>query len=44
MRIIEQTVYTFAYWIYSRLESEYEYLQSDEALNEYEFTAEGELI
>lgn len=38
----------FAYWIYSRLESEYEYLQSDEvideALNEYEFTSEGELI
>lgn len=38
----------FAHWIYSRLESEYEYLQSDEvideALNEYEFTQDGELI
>jgi hypothetical protein len=40
----------FADWIYSRLESEYEYLQSDEVIdesmvaNEYEFTANGEMI
>lgn len=38
----------FADWIYSRLEAEYEYLQSDECIDEYladfEFTSEGELI
>jgi hypothetical protein len=38
----------FADWIYSRLESEYEYLQSNEVIDEYlaefEFTSEGELI
>ena len=38
----------FADWIYSRLESEYEYLQSNECIDEYladlEFTGEGELI
>jgi hypothetical protein len=34
----------FAHWIHSRLASEHDYLQSDEALNDYEFTSEGELI
>jgi hypothetical protein len=38
----------FAGWIYSQLESEYEYLQSDECIDEYlanfEFTSEGEWI
>ena len=42
----------FAHWIYKRLESEYEYLDSDECINEtlshsatmYEFTADGEII
>jgi hypothetical protein len=38
----------FADWIYSRLEAEYEYLQSNECIDEYlaefEFTSEGELI
>ena len=40
----------FADWIYSRLEAEYEYLQSDEVIDEelswaeYEYTQEGEMI
>jgi len=39
----------FANWIYSRIESEYEYQNSDEAIaesiitNEYEFTNQGEI-
>jgi hypothetical protein len=48
--IISSELNDFAHWIYSRLESEYEYLQSDQVIdesmvaNEYEFTANGELI
>jgi hypothetical protein len=40
----------FARWIYRRLEAEYEYCNSDEAIeenmmaNEYEFDADGEII
>lgn len=40
----------FAHWIYRRLEAEYDYLNSDEQvdesirLNEYEFTEEGEIV
>jgi vacuolar-type H+-ATPase subunit I/STV1 len=38
----------FADWIYSQLESEYEYLQSDECIDEYlaefEYTEDGESI
>lgn len=44
---ISQALRDFANWIYRRLESEYEYLNSDEAVdesiraNEYEFTEDG---
>ena len=39
----------FAHWVYRTLEKEYEYLDSDEhvdemlTINEYEFTAEGKV-
>ena len=45
---ITQCLREYADWIYSRLEAEYEYLQSDEVIDEYlndcEFDEEGELI
>ena len=46
---IEDLMNAFNGWIYSRLQSEYEYLQSDECIaesleaNEYEFTQEGSI-
>jgi hypothetical protein len=46
---LTQMLRDFADWIYSRLESEYEYLTSDEAvdenirINEYEFDEDGEI-
>ncbi len=46
---IEEALREFMDWIYSRLEKEYEYLTSKEAIketiiaNEYEFTEDGEL-
>ena len=46
---IEQLIRDFADWIYRQLEKEYEYQNSDEAIddsiraNEYEFTSQGEI-
>jgi hypothetical protein len=45
--MIEQCMKDFAHWIYKRLESEYDYMNSDEQVdeaikaNEYEFTEAG---
>jgi hypothetical protein len=47
--MITQAIRDFADWIYKRLEAEWDYLTSDEAVdesikaNEYEFTKEGKL-
>lgn len=47
---VEQLIRDFADWIYSRIEAEYEYQNSDEAIdesiraNEYEFTNQGEIV
>ena len=47
---ITQALCDFSDWIYKRLESEYEYLDSDECIdetlqvNEYEFTVDGKII
>ena len=47
---VREALRAFMQWIYTRLEAEYDYLQSDDAIkesigaNEYEFTANGEMI
>jgi hypothetical protein len=49
MMTVEQCLINFADWIYARLESEHDWLLSDEAVdesikaNEYEFTQEGRI-
>ena len=47
---VREALRAFMQWIYTRLEAEYDYLQSDDAIkesieaNEYEFTANGEMV
>jgi len=50
VKIITEAMRDFARWIYESLEQEYDYRQSDEAIdetiraNEYEFDEDGELV
>jgi len=47
---VEDCIYQFSNWILSNLQKEYDYVNSDESvdenirINEYEFTAEGEIM
>ena len=47
---VREALRAFMQWIYTRLEAEYDYLQSDEVIiesidaNGYEFTANGKMV